>query len=68
MFRNIYIEAYKNVIRENSNLEVMMCHVNHLYSAMGCILQDIEFMVANMLTSKQGPGSQASDKERINMP
>ena len=45
----------------------MMCHANHLYSAMGCILQDIEFMVANMLSNNSQP-SQKSDKERMSMP
>lgn len=63
MFRNIYIEAYKNVIRDNSSLEVMMCHANHLYSAMGCILQDIEFMVANMIQSKNKQG----DRQRFSL-
>ena len=66
MFRNIYIEAYKNAIKETSTLEMMMCHANHLYSAMGCILQDIEFMVANMIT--QVPKATNSQRDRMSMP
>lgn len=41
MFRNIYIEAYKNAIQQSSTLEMMLIHVNHIYAGLGCIIQDI---------------------------
>lgn len=41
MFRNIYIEAYKNAIQQNSSLEFILIHANHIYAGLGCIMQDI---------------------------
>lgn len=29
----------------------MLCHVNHIYAALGCVIQDIEFMVGNMMSA-----------------
>lgn len=63
MFRNSYIENYKNSIQENSTVEMMLCHVNHIYAALGCVIQDIEFMVGNMLTQEE-----KIKKERASMP
>lgn len=29
---------------------MMLIHANHIYAGLGCIIQDIEFMVGNVLT------------------
>ena len=72
MFRNIYIEAYKNSIQKNSTLEMMLIHANNIYAGLGCILQDIEFMVGNVLTHLNNnnplPKPKQEPKERISMP
>jgi hypothetical protein len=41
MYRNIYVEAYKNSLKNQNNLETMLCHVHHIYSALGCVIQDV---------------------------
>ena len=53
MFRNIYIESYKNAIQQSNSLEMMLLHANYIHSLMGCILQDIEFMIASSLMTKK---------------
>ena len=53
MYRNMYVEAYKNSIHNEMNIEVMLCHVHHIYAALGCVIQDIEFMVGNILAGKE---------------
>lgn len=50
MFRNIYVESYKKALRNESTIESMLVHVHHIYSALGCVIQDIEFMVGNMIS------------------
>lgn len=37
-------------MQQDSTLEVMLVHVNQVYALMGCLLQDIEFMVGNTLS------------------
>lgn len=49
MFRNIYLEAYKSAFYSDTRLEVLMCHLANIYATLGCIVQDMEYMVGKVL-------------------
>ena len=51
MFRNIYLESYKNSIQSNHTLENLLTHFNHAYSALGSILSDLEFAIGKLLST-----------------
>ncbi len=44
MFRNPYLETYKNAVYSDSRLEIIMAHMGQLYKALGCVMQDMEYL------------------------
>lgn len=53
MFRNIYLEAYKSAFYQDARLEVLLCHLNNIYSTLGSIMQDMEFMITRIVVANQ---------------
>jgi hypothetical protein len=43
-----------------------MCHVNHIYTTLGCIIQDMEYMVGRQLTKNSSDKDlQGNNRDRI---
>lgn len=45
----------------------MLIHVHHIYSALGCVIQDIEFMVGNMLSQEKVKFEQSMGRKTANL-
>lgn len=53
MYRNVYLECYKTAMsQQQNNVEMLICHFNYAYVAMGSILNDIEYAVGRLLSNQ----------------
>lgn len=64
MYRNIYMECYKSAVIEKNDIEFLLCHFNHAYSAMGSILNDIEYAIGRLLSNPTANNSRTSIVEQ----
>ena len=52
--RNSYLELYKSSLhQQEENLPILLRHFNQIYSALGCVLQDLEYQVGKQSIQSQ---------------
>ena len=49
MYRNTYLELYKNASSNDCSLTLMFAHFTQIYNTLGCVLQDLEFQIGKVL-------------------
>jgi hypothetical protein len=48
MYRNTYLELYKNTASHEKNPTVLLNHFSQIYNTLGCVLQDLEYQIGRL--------------------
>jgi hypothetical protein len=64
MFRNTYLEAYKNSTLDRQDIQYLLGHFTHLYATLGCVLQDLEFQIGKIVTTNSYQQAKEGGQER----
>jgi hypothetical protein len=60
MYRNTYLELYKTNASNNPSLHLLLAHFSHVYNTLGCVLQDLEFHIGQLISREASQPPQDS--------
>jgi hypothetical protein len=68
MFRNSYLETYKNAVLQNKEADFLFVHLSQIYATLGSVISDLEFHFSLIIAKSQNNQKDTSQRNSAKSP